>query len=294
MRAAMLIALVATACDSASDDSGKRRRGAPADPDSPADTAMVGSLREELTMFFRMDESGDGARMDGVSGVELVPWQRTGYAQYSVDGRGTTAVEAVIGDGQHIVGSKGYHFATYDHDAMKHEGGSFTWAGWASVDAVNTAAPYADMQTLLAKWNGIPDTFAPNDHREYRVWYDPAMSRWRFEVSADGHEGEAHSKIVTHPASIEADRLYFIEAWHDAEGETVNLRVSTREERALSASESWSNGVFSGQADLDVGAQNTCTDAHLQGVVDALGHWNRVLTDEESVALWNDGAGREL
>ena len=245
-------------------------------------------------MFFRMDESGDGSRMDGVSGVELVPWQRTGFGQYSVDARGTTAVAAVVGDGQHVVGSKGYHFATWNSDAMKHEGGSFTWAGWVSLDGVNSAEPYLDNQTLLAKWNGIPDTTAPYNHREYRVWFDHALSHWRFEVSADGLEGIESSKIVTHPADIERDRLYFVEAWHDAEQETVNLRVSTREDRARAASEPWSQGVFSGAADLDVGAQNTCTDAHLQGVVDALGYWNRVLSDEESLALWNDGAGLEL
>jgi hypothetical protein len=255
---------------------------------------IVGALREDLTMFFRMDESGDGNRMDGVSGVELVPWQRKGFGDYAVDARGTTAREAVVGDGQHVVGSKGYHFATGSADAMKHGRGSFTWAGWVSLDAVNSAEPYFDHQTLLAKWNGIPDSFAPNDHREYRLWHDRTLSRWRFEVSADGLEGEEHSKIVTHPANIDRDRLYFVEAWHDEELETINLRVSTREERAPSASEPWVKGIFSGDADLDVGAQNTCTDAHLQGVVDALGYWNRVLNDEESLALWNDGAGLEL
>jgi hypothetical protein len=44
-----------------------------------------------------------------------------------------------------------------------------------------------------------------------------------------------------------------------------------------------------GGADLDVGAQNTCPDARLQGVVDALGHWKRTLGEYESKALGNDG-----
>ena len=55
----------------------------------------------------------------------------------------------------------------------------------------------------------------------------------------------------------------------------------------------WPDGVFSGGADLDVGAQNTCTDDHLEGTVDALGYWTRVLTKLESLQLWNDGNGRE-
>jgi hypothetical protein len=181
----------------------------------------------------------------------------------------------------------------YTDPALDHEAGSFTWAGWISVDAADGDDAVRGDQTWLAKWNGIPDTPAAIDHREYRIWHDQALSRLRFEVSADGLEGDEHSKIVTHSAEIERDRLYFVEAWHDADAHTVNLRVSTERERGEPESEAWSRGVFAGAADLDVGAQNTCTDAHLQGVVDALGHWKRVLSDQESRALWNGGAGLE-
>jgi hypothetical protein len=177
---------------------------------------------------------------------------------------------------------------------MKHDGASFTWAGWVSVDAADTDNPYLDDQTWLAKWNGTPDSVAPSDHRKYRVWHDQGMSRWRFEVSSNGLSGPGHSQVVTHPANIERERLYFLEAWHDADRDTINLRVSTQATRGTAASMPWSDGVFSGDADLDVGAQNTCTDDHLQGIIDALGHWNRVLTDEESILLWNGGAGVEL
>ena len=299
MRAAALLVVPLVACASGLD----RERGAePSDAsahdatasDADGAAARVPTLREGLALFFPLDESGDSARMDRVSSVALVPWQRTGFGQYAVDGRGTTAVAAAVSTGQHVLGSEGYHFATPSTVELHHAGGSFTWAGWVSIDAPDTADPYTDPQTWLAKWNGIPDTFAPNDHREYRVWYEQSPSRWRFEVSADGLEGARHSRIVTHPASIERDQLYFLEAWHDAELATISLRISTRTERGTTASESWSDGVFLGDADLDVGAQNTCTDAHLQGIVDALGYWNRALTDDESAALWNAGVGLEL
>jgi hypothetical protein len=164
-----------------------------------------------------------------------------------------------------------------------------------SLDAADGDIPYRSDQTMLAKWNGIPDTGgAPRDHREYRIWHDEAQSRWRFELSADGLEGPEHSASVTHPTAIDRGQLYLLEARHDAEQGSVNLRVSTQEERGGAESAPWTRGVFAGGADLDVGAQNTCTDAHLQGTVDALGHWTRVLSDDESSALWNEGAGVEL
>jgi hypothetical protein len=299
MRAAVMIVFLATACAPGSGGKaglGQDTTDAALDPGAgPEDaTSPHRAMRDGLTMFFRMDESGDEARLDHVSGVPLVPWQRTGLGSYDANGRGTTAVTAVVGAGQHISGSVGYHFATSSAPAMKHDGASFTWAGWVSVDTPDTDNSYLDDQTWLAKWNGTPDTAAPSDHREYRVWHDQGMSRWRFEVSSNGLSGPGNSQVITHPASIERERLYFLEAWHDADRDTVNLRVSTQTTRGTAASIAWRDGVFSGDADLDVGAQNTCTDDHLQGIIDALGHWNRVLTEEESILLWNGGAGVEL
>jgi hypothetical protein len=299
MRAVAMIFVLAAGCASDGRETGSpdaartHERDAPdATPDAAA--PQLEPPRDGLTMFFRLDESGDGTRFDRVSGVQLVPWQRTGFARYEVSARGTIATPAVVGDGQHIAGAQGYHFSTGSAPAMKHAGGSFSWAGWVSVDAAHGGEPYTDDQTLVAKWNGVPDTYAANDHREYRVFHEHASSRWRFEVSRDGLEGEGHSRAVTHPAEVERDRLYFVEAWHDAELATINLRVSTRSERGEVASEAWRERVFEGDADLNVGAQNTCTDDHLQGIIDALGHWTRSLSDDESARLWNDGAGLEL
>jgi hypothetical protein len=266
----------------AGDGSAPDTRDAAPEQPAPEVAQFPAELRDRLTMFFKMDEVGDGVRVDAVSGVPLVPWQRTGLASYEVSALGTVAVSAVVGDGQHIQGSVGYHFSTGSAPAMKHEGESFTWAGWVSVDAAAGDPPYTDAQTLVAKWNGMPDTFAANDHREYRVWHDHDMSRWRFEVSSDGLEGSGHSQIVTHPTRVERDRYYFVEAWHDAERDSIALRVSTQSERGVAESVAWSDGVFSGDADLNVGAQNTCTDDHLQGIIDALGYWNRTLSDAES------------
>jgi hypothetical protein len=125
-----------------------------------------------------------------------------------------------------------------------------------SLDAADGDIPYRSDQTMLAKWNGIPDTGgAPRDHREYRIWHDEAQSRWRFELSADGLEGPEHSASVTHPTAIDRGQLYLLEAWHDAEQGSVNLRVSTQEERSGAESAPWTRGVFAGGADLDVGAQ---------------------------------------
>jgi hypothetical protein len=289
MRAAATILGLASVCGMAC--------GQPLSEDAAdeAKPSLTAGLREQLTLFFPMNESDGEEHWDRVSDVALVAWQRIGWGTYEVDARGATAVPGAVGRGQHIAGAEGYHLAVATHPALDHAAGSFTWAGWISVDAADGDNSLHGDQTWLAKWNGIPDTtYAAVDHREYRIWHDHNLSRLRFEVSSDGLEGDDHSRTVTHSTEIERDRLYFVEAWHDADAQTINLRVSSQSERGDIERAPWEQGVFAGEADLDVGAQNTCTDAHLQGVVDALGHWTRVLSDEESAALWNEGAGLEL
>jgi hypothetical protein len=259
---------------------------APDDVDAPRSDLALASLPDGLTMFWPLDESGDGPRVDVIGHMDLLPWQRTGLAQYSQNGAGTVAVPARVGLGQHVEGAIGYHFARPTGSLLDHQGGSFTWAGWVAIDGPGDVA-YADHRTLVAKWNGTPDTGATPDRREYRVWYDPALRQWRFEVSRDGLEGTDHSAVVTHPTVIQPDRLYLVQAWHDAVAGTINLLVDTPDldQRSRTVSVPWVHGVFAGPADLDVGAQNTCTDDHLAGTIDALGHWNRVLSEAESAAL---------
>jgi hypothetical protein len=256
------------------------------------DNAEPPELANELTLSFRMEETGDGPRRDAVNGVAIFPWQKLDVGIYMQHGLGTLVVPAVVGNGQHIDGAEGYHFASAHYPVMDHAGGGFTWVGWASVDP--ETMPYISNQTLLAKWASVPDTQVPPDRREYRLWFEPGLEQWRFEVSRDGLEGDGHSLVVSYPIAIERGRMYFVEASHDAAAATVNLRVSDQTARGELVSVEWDAGVFAGDADLDVGAQNQCADHHLQGTVDALGFWTRTLSDAEQLALGHGGGGIEL
>jgi hypothetical protein len=118
-------------------------------------------------------------------------------------------------------------------------------------------------------------------------------SKFEFEVSGTGAAGPGHSARVVHPAAIALDTYYFIEAWHDAAADTVNLRIGTTGSRGSVASVPWSGGAHFDSADLNIGAHNTCADAHLHGSIDAVGYWKRLLSPDESLRLWNNGAGFE-
>jgi hypothetical protein len=148
-------------------------------------------------------------------------------------------------------------------------------------------ASFYDSQTFVGKWDNAAGG------REYRVWYNAALQRFEFQVSSTGNAGTGELGSVVHPTAVALDTFYFLEAWHDALAGTLNLRVGTTADRGLAASSPWTAGVNVSSADLNLGAHNTCQDAHLHGTLDAVGYWKRVLTEAESLRLWNGGAGFE-
>ncbi|WP_163866907.1 LamG domain-containing protein [Myxococcus eversor] len=237
----------------------------------PVDPAT--SLAESAVMFFKLEETGTEDRVDAASGMDVGPFPE--------DAVGITRVPAIQGMGQQINGPNGYHFWRPNVSTMSHGRGSFTWAGWMRMSS------FYDNQTLVGKWNNEAGG------REYRVWYNAALQHFEFQVSSTGDAGPGELGGVIHPAPVSLDTFYFLEAWHDALAGSIHLRVGTTADRGTVVSAPWSTGVQVTSGDLNLGAHNTCEDAHLHGTLDAVGYWKRVLTEAESQRLWNGGAGFE-
>lgn len=233
----------------------------------------TGSLWGDAALFWKLDESGDAARVDAVSGLPL-------YSD--PDAAGTVAVPAKVGLGQHIDGPNLYHFYRSTSSLLDHHRGSFTWVAWARLDSTY------DDQTIVGKWS------IPENQREYRVQYNKATGLVAFDVAAHGVDGACEIGHVAHPTLLETGRFYFVEAWHDASGATIGVRVSTEAMRGPAATAPWAAGVHMGWGDLNVGAHNTCLDDHFHGTLDAVGFWKRLLSEDESVTLWNGGQGLEI
>jgi Concanavalin A-like lectin/glucanases superfamily len=236
----------------------------------PLDPAA--SLASSAVMFFPLDEAGTAPRDDVANGLYVY--------SFPLDALGTVPVPAIAGQGQQVNGPGGYHFYRPSSPLMSHGGGSFTWAGWIRFDS------FYDHQTFAGKWN-----VDGGSNREYRIWLDATTSKMTFDVSATGAAGSIGT--VVHPQAISLHTFHFVEAWHDAAADTINLRIGTQASRGSVASAPWAGGVRVGAADLNLGAHNTCADDHLHGTLDAVGYWTRVLTEAESARLWNGGAGFE-
>lgn len=228
--------------------------------------------RENLSLFWRMDEDGTASRTDSMRSLTIAP--------FPVDAVGTTSIPAKVGMGQLVDGPNGYHFWRGSHPDLDHGGSSFTWAGWVRLDSL-----YGD-QSFVGKWE-----FANND-KEFRIYADVARGHWVFEVSGSGQDGPGQSIELVHPAPLTVGGWAFLEAWHDATGE-VGFRVGDEAAMGTPLTAPWSGGVHFGSNDLNIGAHNQCGTAHLDGAIDAVGMWRAVLTDDQRTALWNNGQGWE-
>lgn len=104
MRANCLLAphrsVEAAGCAQQQGSSGwSRLRFACAEPkaDIESEKSAVATLREQLTLFFPMDESEGEEHVDRVNGLTVVLWQRTGFGAYAGDASGTSAVPGAVG-----------------------------------------------------------------------------------------------------------------------------------------------------------------------------------------------------
>ena len=152
-----------------------------------------------------------------------------------------------------------------DNAALSMGNIDFTIAGWVRFDSLAGAG-------LLGKWAG--------GSLEYLVLFDG--TNVRFHVSNDA----TNNVSVVNSASILANTWYFFVAWHDAASDTINLSINNN----AAASSAHTTGVHNGGASLYLG-RNEEGATYLNGRLDSVSIWKRLLTAAERTQLYNSGNG---
>lgn len=221
------------------------------------------ALSDNLVAFWELEESG-GTRVDAVGSNDL-----------STGGATIGNAAGVVGWALDLEADFGNYLSIADTADLSMGDIDFTIAFWAYLE---TKPGFA---TLVGKDDfGVPT-------REYFVIYNPSADRLQFYVSPDG----SGFSVVTADAlgSPSTATWYFVVAWHDATANTINIQVND----GTVNSAAHSTGVFNGTAPfaLGVGFNNGAAINSLDGRLDQVGIWKRVLTSGERTALYNSGAG---
>jgi|SRR5688572_30675063 len=211
-----------------------------------------GALLNNLVAHWRLDEAS-GVRADAHGSNSLGDINTVGQAA------------GKIGNAASFVAANEESLSIADNAALSMGDIDFTIAGWVRFDTLAGAG-------LVGKW--------ATDSYEYLIYFDG--TNLRFHVSDDGTSNVS----VVNSASISANTWYFFVAWHDAVANTLNISVNDN----AAASAAHSTGVYDGAASLYFG-RNEEGLTYLNGRLDAISIWKRLLTASERTQLYNSGNG---
>lgn len=210
------------------------------------------SLLNGLVAHWRLDEQS-GARIDAHGGNDLADVNTVGQAA----GKVGNAASFVAGNEESL--------SLADNAALSMGNLDFTIAGWVWFDTLASTG-------LAGKW--------ASGSLEYIVYFDGA--NLRLHVSSSG----ADNFSAVNSAIIAASTWYFFVAWHDAAADTLNLSVNNN----APASIAHTLGVHNGGAGFHLG-RNEEGVSYLDGRLDSVSVWKRVLAAAERAQLYNSGNG---
>lgn len=118
--------------------------------------------------------------------------------------------------------------------------------------------------------------------RDLTLYFDQPTSKLAFRVG-----NGITSAVVLSSSTVTTGQWYFVTAWHNAAGDTLNIQVSNG---AVSAT-SYTGGAMDTSLPLTIGAFADGT-TNLLGIEDEVSFYKRVLTASERTWLYNNGLGR--
>ncbi len=222
-------------------------------------TSDVDKLRSSLKAFWNLNES-EGSRSDSVGTNHLT------------DNATVTSDTGIVRAAAQFTEANSEYLSIADNDSISTGDIDFTYSCWIYFDSLG------GNRTILGKDEA--------SKRETTLWYSNALSRIKFQIF-DG------SNII---GNVEADNLgspstgrwYFIVAWHDSVANTINIQV----DNGSINSEDTTGVPVDGTAPFEIGARSDVS-VFMDGRIDAVGFWKKILTSGERTELYNSGNGKE-
>lgn len=187
-----------------------------------------------------------------------------------------TQAAGKVGNAAQFVNANSEILQIADNPALSFGDEDFTIGGWFYLDNKTTT------QFLLGKLDWF------NNDREYVIYFGIGENRLIFSVSSNGTAFQAeHADVLGIPALA---TWYFIVAWHDASGNTINIQINN----AAVDSAAYALGCNDNISDFVIGGSfiDGVPENEMDGRADESFVYRRVLTADERSWLWNSGNGR--
>lgn len=218
------------------------------------------SLLTGLISYWKLNEAS-GTRADSAGSNDLTD----NNTVTRVLGKQSGAAQFVLANSEYL--------SVASNSSLQVGDEPFCVCGWVYLTTNATT------QSLFAKYN-------TSSNRQFLVDYVTGTNRFRLVVSQDG-SATVTQVFANNFGAPSTGTWYFVCAWHDSVGDTVNIQVNN----GTADSAAFAGGVFpTGNGDFTIGS-NSGGGSYLNGYADEVGFWKRLLTTEEKTRLYNSGNG---
>lgn len=217
------------------------------------------SLLTGLIAYWRMEEVS--LQRQDVAGLNLL-----------ADNNTVTQQTGRVGNCGQFTAANNEYLSIADNAALSRGTSDFTWVYWVYHDTK------AASQVHLHKGTDLGVNY------EYASLYFQTNDRFRFAVANNVVAAAFNANTFGAPS---VSTWYNLAFWYDSAAQTVNASVNNGATDSLA----WTGGGYDSAADFNMGRAVSNT-LPMNGRMDEVGFWKRVLSPSERAFLYNGGSGR--
>jgi concanavalin A-like lectin/glucanase superfamily protein len=226
------------------------------------------ALIDNLISYWKLDEaSGDALDAHGTNDLT-----ETSGTIASATGK--------IGNARDFESADTEYFEIADNADLSTGDIDFTIAAWVNLESLTNG-------TIASKYETV------GNQREYLFFYNAndhvTNNRFSFAVSSDGTGAALVTIDANNFGAPSTGTWYHVVAWHDSVSNQIGISVNA----GTPDTASHSAGVFNSTTPFRLGAifAGGGQFYQLDGLLDEVGFWKRVLTSQERTDLYNGGSG---
>lgn len=221
------------------------------------------ALTDSLAAYYKLDESSGNA-------IDVL-----GTSDLTASASAPGATTGKVGGCRTFAAASSQMFSRADNAALSTGDIDYTLAMWVYL----ASKPVATMD-MLSRYDVLNLAL-----REYLFVWNAISDRFEFYITNTG--GSNNVVTANNFGAPSTGTWYFVVAWHDAAGNTVNISVNNGTANSAATTMSPSDTAVA----TTLGGRTGIATRYWDGRLDEVGFWKRVLTAAERTTLYNGGAG---
>lgn len=186
-----------------------------------------------------------------------------------------TSTTGKVGNAAQFTATNSEYLSLEDNANLSTGNIDFTVAAWVYMDSKS------GYNIFVSRESGG----SSSADREYNVFYNPATDRFIFSLFGSSRIDVSANTF----GSPSTGTWYYVVAWHDAAADTVNIQINDGTVDSVST-----GGVAPSDTNRPFRIGETDSAYYMDGRIDEVGFWKRVLASGERSTLYNSGNGKTV